>query len=172
MKIYLVGYMGSGKSTLGSDLAAVLGIQWIDLDDEFESRYKIRIADFFNKYSETAFRELEHKILSEVSSIPGFVVSTGGGTPCFHGNMELMNRTGLTIYLSASPELILSRIELTGRKRPLFQKMEGDHSLQNITEHLKLREKHYNLAQLTIDAANPDIPALKNTILKYFGFIS
>ena len=143
MKIYLVGYMGSGKSTLGLSLSKALGISWTDLDNEFETRYKISIPAFFEKYGENTFRELEHKVLKEFSLIPGLVVSTGGGTPCFHDNMKLMNLTGLTIYLSATPELILSRIEATPRKRPVFQLMQGSNSLQNITQHLKTRQQSH-----------------------------
>lgn len=172
MKVYLIGYMGSGKSTLGHDLAQAFGISWIDLDDEFEKRYKISIPAFFEKYGETAFRELEHKILTDISVIPDLVVSTGGGTPCFHSNMKLMNLTGLTIYLSASPELILSRIETSGRKRPLFNLMKGSNSLQNISEHLKTREAFYEQSKITIDATKPDIQDLRNQILNYTSIIS
>jgi shikimate kinase len=168
MRIYLIGYMGSGKSTLGRKLSDALGIPRIDMDEEIESRYKICIPDFFRKYGEEAFRDVEHKILKEISSLPDVVVSTGGGTPCFHGNIDLMNIGGLTIYLSASPELILSRIESLAWKRPLFQQMNGDNSLQKITIHLKSREKYYQQATYTIDAANSDINELKDRILKYF----
>ncbi len=172
MKIYLIGYMGSGKSTLGSGLAEALGISWIDLDTEIESRYKISITDFFSKYGETAFRDVEHKVLKEIALIQDIVVSTGGGVPCFHNNMELMNQTGLTIYLNASAELILSRIGPFAWKRPLFQQMKGEDTLQKITDHLNSREMFYSQAQLTIDATQPDIEELKSMILKYSGNIT
>ena len=168
MKIYLIGYMGSGKSTLGRGLAKALGISWIDLDTEIESRYKISIPDFFSKYGESAFRDVEHKVLKEIASIPDIVVSTGGGVPCFHNNMELMKQTGLTIYLDATPALILTRIGPYAWKRPLFQKMDGTDTLEKITEHLKSREMYYQQAQITVDATNPDIQELKNQILDYF----
>ena len=169
MKIYLIGYMGSGKSTLGRGLAEALGISWIDLDTEIESRYKISVPDFFSKYGETAFRDVEHKVLNDIASIPDIIVSTGGGVPCFHNNMELMNQTGLTIYLEATPALILTRIGPYAWKRPLFQKMDGTDTLEKITEHLKSREMYYQQARITIDATNPDIKELKNQILDYFG---
>ena len=168
MKIYLIGYMGSGKSTLGRGLAKALGISWIDLDTEIESRYKISIPDFFSKYGESAFRDVEHKVLKEIASIPDIVVSTGGGVPCFHNNMELMKQTGLTIYLDATPALILTRIGPYAWKRPLFQKMDGTDILEKITAHLKSREMYYNQAQITVDATNPHIQELKNQILDYF----
>ncbi len=165
MKIYLIGYMGSGKSTLGKGLAKALGISWLDLDTEIESRYKISIPDFFSKYGETAFRDVEHKVLNDLASTPDIVISTGGGVPCFHNNMELMNQSGLTIYLEATPEIILTRIGPYAWKRPLFQRMDGTDILEKITMHLRSREKFYRQAQITIDAANPDIEELKNLIL-------
>lgn len=169
MKIYLIGYMGSGKSMLGKSLAKALGISWIDLDSEIETRYKISIPDFFVKYGESAFRDVEHKVLNDIALIPDIVVSTGGGVPCFHNNIELMNQTGLTIYLEATPEIILTRIGPYAWKRPLFQRMDGTDILEKITVHLKSREKFYQQAQLTIDAANPDIEKLKNLILNNTG---
>jgi len=172
MKIYLIGYMGSGKSTLGKRLAKALGISWIDLDTEIEARYKISIPDFFIKYGEAAFRDVEHKVLNDIVQIPDIVVSTGGGVPCFHNNMELMNQTGLTIYLQATPEVILTRIGPYAWKRPLFQKMDGADTLEKIKEHIKPRIIFYQQAQIIIDAANPNIDELKTLILKASGSIT
>jgi len=172
MKIYLIGYMGSGKSTLGQDLASVFGVSWLDLDDEFELRYKVSISAFFEKYGETAFRELEHKVLADISQIPDLVVSTGGGLPCFHDNMKLMNQTGITVYLQALPELLISRIELSARKRPLFQQMKGENFLQKISVHLESREPFYSQAKIIIDAKKPDVEDLKKKILDYTSIIS
>lgn len=168
MIIFLIGYMGSGKSTLGKGLAKALSISWIDLDTEIESRYKISISDFFSKYGEIAFRDVEHKVLKDIVKIQDIVVSTGGGVPCFHNNMDLMNKSGFTIYLKATPEIILSRIGPFAWKRPLFQKMDGEDILEKITDHLNSREMYYKQAQLTIDATEPDIQELKKLILNHF----
>jgi len=172
MRIYLLGYMGSGKSTLGRRLAHELGISWIDTDDEFETRYKIGITDFFSKYGENAFRELEQKLLADFSKASDVVISTGGGMPCFFDNMELMNQTGFTVYLKATPELLISRNEISARKRPLFQQMKGENFLQDFTQHLKLREPFYEKAKLILDSSNPDIKELKSKILDYFSLPS
>jgi shikimate kinase len=169
MKIYLIGYMGSGKSTLGRILAEALGLSWMDMDTEIESRYKISITNFFRKYGEDSFRNVEHKVLKEIVSIPDIVVSAGGGVPCFHNNMELLNQTGLTIYLEATPELILTRIGPYAWKRPLFKQMDGADIVEKITKHLKSREIYYQQALITIDATNPDIAELKKRILDYFS---
>lgn len=168
MIIFLIGYMGSGKSTLGKGLAKALSISWIDLDTEIESRYKISISDFFSKYGEFAFRDVEHKVLKDIVKIQDIVVSTGGGVPCFHNNMDLMNKSGFTIYLKATPEIILSRIGPFAWKRPLFQKMDGEDILEKITDHLNSREIYYKQAQLTIDATQPDIQELTKLILNRF----
>jgi len=172
MKIYLIGYMGSGKSTLGQELAKALGISWLDLDDEFELRYKVSIPAFFEKYGEILFRELEHKVLTDISLIPDLVVSTGGGAPCYHDNIKLMNQTGITIYLHALPELLISRIEFSARKRPLFQQMKGEDFFQKITMHMQNRKPFYTQANITIEAKNPDIEDLKKKILDYTSIIS
>jgi shikimate kinase len=172
MKIYLIGYMGSGKSTLGRSLAEALGLSWIDLDAEIESRYKISITNFFRKYGEDSFRNVEHKVLKEIVSVPDIVVSTGGGVPCFHNNMELMNQAGLTIYLEATPEVILTRIGPYAWKRPLFKQMDGADIVEKITRHLKSRDIYYRQAKITIDAANPDIAELKKSILDYFSALN
>lgn len=168
MRIYLVGYMGSGKSTIGRLLAASLGISWIDLDNEFEDRYKIGVPDFFSKYGEIAFRELEKKLLEEFSQIQNVVVSTGGGTPCFFDNMNLINRTGYSVYLEASPALLLSRIELSARKRPLFQQMKGNDLSKNLENHLESRKPYYEKAKLVVQAENPDIEEMSTRVKEYF----
>jgi shikimate kinase len=164
--------MGSGKSTLGQSLADAFGISWLDLDDEFELRYKVSIPAFFEKYGEQAFRELEHKILVDISLMPDLVVSTGGGSPCYHENMILMNQTGITVYLKAMPELLISRIELSARKRPLFQQMQGENFQQKINLHLQSREPYYSQAKIIIDATKPDIEELKKKILNFNTIIS
>ena len=167
MRIYLIGYMGSGKSTLGTELAQAFGISRIDLDEEFELRYKISITNFFTKYGENTFRELENKLLLEFSTVPDIILSTGGGTPCFYGNMNLMNSSGITVYLSATPELLLTRIGSSTRKRPLLKNLKGENTLQKISQHLQSRIHYYEKANITIDALSPDVAQLKNTILLY-----
>jgi shikimate kinase len=169
MRIYLLGYMGSGKSTIGRMLATSLGISWIDLDDEFELRYKIAIADFFSKYGEKAFRELEQKLLAEFSLVNDIVVSTGGGSPCFYNNMNLILNTGYAIYLEADPALILSRIELSSRKRPLFQQMNEDDLTKNIEQHLESRKPFYEKANLVVNARNPNIEVITTRVREYFS---
>jgi shikimate kinase len=161
--------MGCGKSTLGNSLANALNLNWIDLDDEFEARYKISIPDFFSKYGEGAFRELEQKLLVDFSTMPDTVISTGGGLPCFFENMGLMNQTGITVYLKADSELILSRLSTSGRKRPLFQPLNNKNIQKDVIQHLKSREPFYEKAHLTFNAADPDIQALQAKIQEFYN---
>ena len=99
-RIFLIGFMGSGKSTLGRRLKTELGWDFIDLDDYFEMRYQTTIKQFFAENGETAFREAERKMVSEVVQKEKTIIATGGGAPCYFDNMQVMNKHGLTIYIN------------------------------------------------------------------------
>ena len=98
---FLIGYMGSGKTTLGRAVAARTGIRFIDLDDYIEEREGCSIREIFASRGEDAFRAIERDALQEVSRMADTLVACGGGTPCFGDNMDLLNRCGLTVYLDA-----------------------------------------------------------------------
>ena len=91
--IYIIGYMGAGKSTLGRKLAEVLGFDFIDTDIFIESRFRERIVDMFDRIGEEKFRLKEHYVIEELSGMTDCVIATGGGLPCFHDNMKLMKET-------------------------------------------------------------------------------
>ena len=156
MRVYLLGYMGSGKSTFGPKLAGALNLHYIDLDEEFESRYKTSINDFFTKYGEKLFRELEHKLLETESLEDDILISTGGGTPCYPGNLELMNNTGITVYLEVPFEILISRLLNSRRKRPLLQSFSGEGFETQVREHLIQREVFYRQAHITTSGTSPD----------------
>ena len=111
-RIFLIGYMGVGKTTLGKALADRTGLSFIDLDLFIEGRYRKTIRQIFEAEGEEAFREIERRALHEVAEFEDIVLSTGGGTPCFFDNMTYMNRVGTTVYLKASPEALTERIAL------------------------------------------------------------
>ena len=119
MLIFLVGYMGCGKTTFGRRLATELGWQFVDLDELIEERYRISIHDFFVKYGEESFRRIENMMLREMLTKHRIIVSTGGGTPCFYNNMELMNSYGVTIFLNTPVPVLIERLMNGKRKRPL-----------------------------------------------------
>ena len=109
MRIFLIGYMGSGKTTLGRKLAYILQYQFIDLDDYIEKQEGRKISHIFEEDGEDYFRKLERVYLHRVIDKEDLVISTGGGTPCFFDNMNQMNEYGKTIYINIHPKALLPR---------------------------------------------------------------
>src|SRR5690554_5919230 len=109
-RVFLIGYMGSGKTTVGKKLAQSLSLSFIDLDDFIQNKYRKTIADIFADLGEEGFRKIESKALREVSEIEDVVISTGGGAPCFYDNIEVMNNAGVTVYIEVDPQELASRL--------------------------------------------------------------
>lgn len=152
--VFLIGYMGCGKSTLGKALASWLGIQFLDLDDYIEEKYETTINEIFAKAGAHKFREIEQQALREVAATSNAVIACGGGTPCFEGNMQLMNDSGLTIWLTTTPQRITSRLCLPEQKakRPLIKDKPDAEILDTVTRGLKEREPFYSKAMLRFDS--------------------
>lgn len=166
MLIYLIGYMGSGKTTAGKVLAEKLDYTFLDLDKHIENKYKINIPDLFAKYDEGAFRKLERETLHETFKLKNTVVSTGGGTPCFYKNIESINKNGLSIYLQMNPKSLYERLARSKKKRPLLVEKYPDEILDHITNHLETREKFYNQAKMIVDGEDLDIEDLGKRLQK------
>ncbi|HMM11319.1 MAG TPA: shikimate kinase [Bacteroidales bacterium] len=164
MRVYLVGYMGAGKTTLSRRLSAQLGMEHADLDELFEARYKISIPDFFRKYDETLFRRLESHLLKETVLTDHIVYSTGGGTACYYDNMEWMNRHGLTVYLQMDPQSIVHRLSNAKKKRPLILSKTSDELLEFVREHLRARNIYYSQAKIIVKGESIDVDALAQQI--------
>lgn len=145
--IYLIGFMGSGKTTLGRALAAATGLRFIDLDEYIEEKSGATVREIFATRGEAAFREIERATLLEVSRMDDVIVACGGGTPCFGSNMELMNATGLTVLLEASFPRLLERLTEGRAKRPLIAAMERDELEAYIRATLVARMPHYSKAR-------------------------
>lgn len=160
MRIFLIGYMGSGKTRTGRLLASKLGCEFMDIDQLFEEKYRISIRDFFRKYDEKAFRKLEHDLLEQTIHRDDVVYSMGGGTPCFYGNMELLKKTGLTVYIKMPPATLFQRLQSARKQRPVLHDMDSDSLFRHIQEQLSQREPYYSLAEITVDGINLDIEAL------------
>lgn len=150
MRIYLVGYMGAGKSTIGRQLAAQIGFTGIDLDELFEQTYKVTIIDFFKKYDETLFRQLERKLLTDTFALENHVISTGGGTACFFDNMKVMKDHGLTVYVNMHPKSLFVRLKHSKRLRPRTSGLEDNQLMQTIENDLLVRNDFYQMAHLQI----------------------
>jgi shikimate kinase len=156
--------MGAGKSTVGRKLAAKLGYDSYDMDDLFESTYKISIDNFFNKYGEELFRELEYKLLLSTFDFNNAVISTGGGTGCQFDAMAKMNEHGLTVFLEMPAKGILHRLTNAKRKRPLVIGKTPDELKRFVAEKLRERESFYQQSNLTVDALNIDLDDLSEKI--------
>lgn len=145
--IFLIGYMGSGKTTLGRALAKATGLGFIDLDLRIESRFRRSVGQLFAELGEAGFRALERDMLAEVADFSDVIVACGGGTPCFHDNMDLMNAAGLTVRLVASEPVLLRRLMAGQAKRPLLAGKSPDELRRFIAASLAEREPHYSRAR-------------------------
>jgi shikimate kinase len=159
MRIYLVGYMGSGKSTLGRRLACHAQLHFIDLDKYIEERNCRTVPQIFALEGEESFRKKERKALEEVSEFDNVVVATGGGAPCFYDNMELMNRTGITIFLDIHPEILAKRLIASKTERPLIKGKSNIELEQFIGTNLQKRRLFYEQSAIRIgdQDMNPDL---------------
>ena len=150
-RIILIGYMGAGKTTVGKDLAAELGLRFYDLDWYIESRMRKTVAQLFAELGEEGFRRIERNMLHEVAEFEGVLISCGGGTPCFYDNMQYINQQGLTLYLKASPEVLYKHLKMGKSVRPLLLNKTPEEVQRFISEQLKAREQFYTRAQFTLD---------------------
>lgn len=149
--IFLIGYMGCGKSTLGRNVCAITGMQFIDLDTYIEGRYHASVSALFAERGEEGFRRLEQAMLREVADFEDVVVACGGGTPCFFDNMRLMNERGTTVWLQASEERLHSRLKRGRHKRPLLAGKTDEELLLTIRAGLEARHPYYSQAQHTFE---------------------
>lgn len=165
MRVYLIGYMGSGKSTAAKRLSALLNMPSFDLDVLFEERYKIEISSFFQRYDETLFRKLESGLLKETTNIPEGIIATGGGTPCFYDNIHWMNQNGITVYIRMSPVSIAERLKTSRKKRPLVANKDENELLPFIQDSMRQRNIFYSQAQIIVKGENLDLKALSDKII-------
>lgn len=148
--IFLIGFMGSGKTYWGKIWAQQLGLDFYDLDAVIEEKEGRSVAVIFEKEGEPYFRTKETIALQQFSDIKNAVLACGGGAACFNDNMQWMNEHGTTVYLSASPQYILSRVKEGKSKRPLISKLNEAELLFFIEQKLKEREPFYNQAKLIL----------------------
>lgn len=151
MRIYLIGYMGSGKSTLGRGLAKRLNLSFIDMDDYIEERNFRTISQIFKQDGEEGFRKLEEKALLELSEFEDVVIATGGGAPCFFNNIDVIKRTGKSLYLNGTPRVLAQRLLKSKIERPLIKGKSEDELIAFIDETLSKREKWYKQAEIVLD---------------------
>lgn len=165
--LILVGYAGSGKSSLAKRLSKALGVGYVDTDTLVEQSVGATVADIFHYEGEEYFRRAERGVLeSLVAEGYNGIVATGGGLPTWRDNMERLNGMGTTIYLQRSPEQILSRLSAYGReKRPMFRGKSDEELLQFMREHIAEREPYYAKANVVVDCNTMSDEAVVNYII-------
>lgn len=152
MRIYLIGLTGCGKSTIGKNLALQLKTKFVDLDDYIILKEQMSISEIFTEKGESYFRQLENKALKELSNETDIVIATGGGAPCFHDNMTLMNVSGVTIFLDVTIQEICNRLWNTPNRanRPLLQDKNKEQLFEYLEKLRAERIQFYNEAKLTM----------------------
>lgn len=155
MKLFLIGYMGCGKSSLGRKLAHRAGYTFVDMDNLIESREGASIADIFHYAGEEYFRRLEQNVIEELATMQdNVVVSTGGGVPAWQDNMERMNAVGETVYLRRTAKQIASRLSPHGRqKRPKLRGLNDEELVEFMTKNMAEREPYYAKARHIIECS-------------------
>ncbi len=154
--VFLIGYMGCGKTTLGEVLARQMGLHFIDLDEFIETRQGLSINEIFAQMGEARFRELETEALGEVAAMTDVIIGCGGGTPCHGDNMALMNQAGITVWLTTSPERITARLLLPEHKskRPKIANLPDDAVLPLVEQELQIRAPYYRQSRLQFDSTD------------------
>lgn len=167
MKLFLIGYMGCGKSSLGRKIAKRGGMRFVDMDSMIEEREGASVSDIFHYQGETYFREKERGLIEELATEQDdVVVSTGGGVPTWQDNMARMNEIGECVYLRRTAEQIASRLSPHGRqKRPKLRGLNDDELVAFMTANMAEREPYYSQAKHCIDCASMSDEELIEKIL-------
>jgi shikimate kinase len=167
MKIILLGYMGSGKTTIGIQLARKLFLNFTDLDDFIEEKEQQSIKEIFKQKGEIYFRKIEHKYLKQfINENESYVLSLGGGTPCYAGNLDLIlkDKKSSSFYLRGSIPTLFKRLSENKFKRPLISDLSDDQLTEYIAKHLFERSLFYDKATHKISIDNKEIQEIVTEI--------
>ena len=162
--IYIIGFMGSGKTTIGRQLALQLNWSFVDLDKKIEENAGKTIGEIFSQNGEEYFREIETKVLENLKSVKNTIISTGGGAPCHDENMEFMLGNGLTVYLKLTPDELETRLSESRGGRPLIMDLDKESLKIFIEKKLADREKWYDRSEIIIGGINPDIDQIVHLV--------
>lgn len=165
MKVFLIGFMGCGKSTLGRKLATKLGYDLVDLDHQIELIAGTSVADYFAVNGEEVFRKLESDTLKEFDYPKNCVIATGGGTPCYFDNMDWMNENGTTVYIEMSALALAKRLESGISKRPLLRNLSEEKLVQFIEDKLEERQSFYTRAAVVLNGVNLTADIIRAALL-------
>ncbi len=169
-KIFLLGMPGSGKSTLGAELSVILGYNFFDLDVEIEISEGYTVAEIFKKKGAAEFRKAEAKNLIDLTNRKkSFLMSTGGGTPCYFDNLEFMNAHGTTVFINADVNKIIQRVIDQQEKRPMFTKLSANELQEKMYELYEKRYAYYSKADIIIEEEDINIKTITYKLLDAQG---
>ncbi len=166
MKIFLIGFMGSGKTYWAGQWANETTLAFFDLDKAIEEAEQKTVAEIFEKKGEDYFRQKETEVLQSFAQHNNCIIACGGGTPCFNNNMQWMNENGTTIYLEATANNILQRVLDEQDKRPLIKNLNQAELLFFIQQKLKERESFYTQAKIILQTNTLTKDSLTNLNLQ------
>ncbi len=156
--VFLIGYMGSGKTSLGKIAAERLSMQFIDLDEYIETKMSMNVSAIFSNLGEEKFREIEKESLAEVARLKNTIIATGGGAPCYFDNIEVMNFQGTTIYIKLSAPELAIRLKATNLdERPLLANLSAGELEEFIIKALKERAVFYSQAKHKVSGTDDEI---------------
>ena len=155
-RIIIIGYMGTGKTTVGHALSQELGLPFYDLDWYIETRMHRTVKQIFDEKGEEGFRKIEHNLLHEVAEFEDVIISCGGGTPCFFDNIDYINRQGETVYLKCTTDVLYKHLKMGKTVRPLLLNKTPDEVKTFIEAQLKQREPFYAKAKHIVDVSLMD----------------
>ena len=165
--IFLVGFMGSGKTTWGKKVANVLDMPFVDLDHEIVENIGMTIPEYFKAHGEESFRKLENEYLKKQAGRVA-IISTGGGTPCYFDNMEWINNNGLSLYLYHTSKSLWSRLSQSDvNKRPVLKGLTGDELFEFIDSKLNERAKYYEKAHIKFEQIHTPLEEIIDLIRNY-----
>ncbi|MDA9555532.1 shikimate kinase [Pelobium sp.] len=167
MKIFLIGFMGCGKSKLGKGFASKFDKPFIDLDDMVELTYQMTIPDIFAAFGEHGFREKERDVLQSAAMDDDAIIATGGGAPCFFDNMEWMNKNGLTVFIDSPVKVLADRLINARVERPLVKGKNMEQLMEFIEMKLQERRPFYKQAQIVMKGVDLNADMLMEAIEDY-----
>jgi len=166
MRLFLVGYMCSGKTTLGKYLANKLSYAFVDLDEYIEESENMSVSDIFKEAGESTFRKIENKYLRDLCLMDNIVIATGGGTPCNNNNMSLINSSGVSVYIQTSPVVLIDRLLVMGKNRPIVAGKNLAELDEFVRNHLKGREPFYQKANIRINGDVWDVERIARELIQ------
>jgi|SRR5690606_24077186 len=168
MKISLIGYMGSGKTTIGKELAQKLNVEFLDLDELIQNHTQKSIPELFTMSGEIKFRKIEREVLLQtLDSDKNYVLAVGGGTPVYYDNMDLIQQHTTSVYLRSNPRFLAERLILEKSNRPMIAHLNNEDLPEFVAKHLFERRNFYEKADFTLDISSKSVDEITSEIIRH-----